>query len=77
MDSRSWAEAIEILQALNLSAIKLMTNNPEKIAAVTDAGIACEQVPLLATVNEFNEKYLATKADRLGHTGGNHVRTRA
>ena len=77
VDSRSWNEAIEILQALNLSAIKLMTNNPEKIAAVTNAGIACEQVPLLATVNEFNEKYLATKADRLGHTGGNHVRTRA
>jgi 3,4-dihydroxy 2-butanone 4-phosphate synthase/GTP cyclohydrolase II len=70
VDSRDWSEAIAILKNLNLTAIKLLTNNPEKVKAVTDGGIACEQVSLTITPNEFNKKYLATKADRLGHSGG-------
>jgi 3,4-dihydroxy 2-butanone 4-phosphate synthase/GTP cyclohydrolase II len=55
---------------LGVSAIKLLTNNPEKVKAVADSGIACEQVSLSVEPNEFNKKYLATKAERLGHTGG-------
>ena len=70
VDSRDWSEAIAIVKNLNLTAIKLLTNNPEKVKAVTDGGIACEQVSLTITPNEFNRKYLATKADRLGHSGG-------
>ena len=70
VDSRDWSEAIAILKNLNLASIKLLTNNPEKVKAVTDGGIACEQVSLTITPNEFNRKYLATKADRLGHSGG-------
>jgi len=70
VDSRDWSEAIAILKNLNLTAIKLLTNNPEKVKAVTDGGITCEQVSLTITPNEFNKKYLATKADRLGHSGG-------
>ena len=70
VDSRDWSEAIAILKNLNLTAMKLLTNNPEKVKAVTDGGIVCEQVSLSITPNEFNKKYLATKADRLGHSGG-------
>ena len=70
VDSRDWSEAIAILKNLNLASIKLLTNNPEKVKAVTDAGIVCEQISLTVEPNEFNKKYLATKADRLGHTGG-------
>ena len=70
VDSRDWSEAIAIVKNLNLASIKLLTNNPEKVKAVTDGGIACEQVSLTITPNEFNKKYLATKADRLGHSGG-------
>ena len=70
VDSRDWSEAIAILKNLNLASIKLLTNNPEKVKAVTDGGIACEQISLTVEPNEFNRKYLATKADRLGHTGG-------
>ena len=70
VDSRDWSEATAILKNLNLASIKLLTNNPEKVKAVTDGGIACEQVSLTITPNEFNKKYLATKADRLGHSGG-------
>jgi 3,4-dihydroxy 2-butanone 4-phosphate synthase/GTP cyclohydrolase II len=70
VDSRDWSEAIAIVKNLNLASIKLLTNNPEKVKAVTDGGIVCEQVSLTITPNEFNKKYLATKADRLGHSGG-------
>ena len=68
VDSRDWSEAIAILKNLNLSAITLLTNNPEKVKAVADSGIACEQLTLQVEPNEFNKKYLATKAERLGHT---------
>ena len=68
VDTRDWSEAIAILKNLNLSAIKLLTSNPEKMKAVADSGIACEQLTLSIEANEFNKKYLATKAERLGHT---------
>ena len=67
VDSRDWSEAISILKNLKVNAIKLLTNNPLKVQAVTDAGIACEQISLDITENEFNKKYLQTKAERLGH----------
>ena len=67
VDSRDWTEAIAILKNLNLSAITLLTNNPEKVKAVADSGITCIQAALTIEVNEFNKKYLSTKAERLGH----------
>jgi 3,4-dihydroxy 2-butanone 4-phosphate synthase/GTP cyclohydrolase II len=67
IDARDWSEAIAILKNLKVSAIKLLTNNPLKVTAVTDAGIACEQISLDIAENEFNKKYLQTKAERLGH----------
>jgi len=72
VDSRDWSEAIAILKNLSVSAIKLLTNNPEKVKAVADSGIACEQLPISIEPNEFNMKYLATKAERLGHTATPH-----
>jgi 3,4-dihydroxy 2-butanone 4-phosphate synthase/GTP cyclohydrolase II len=68
VDSRDWSEAIAILKNLHLAAITLLTSNPEKVLAVQDSGIACVQKSLHVEANEFNKKYLATKADRLGHT---------
>jgi len=67
VDARDWSEAISILKNLTLGAIKLLTNNPKKIAAVSQSGILCEQISIRTEPNEFNKKYLATKADRLGH----------
>jgi 3,4-dihydroxy 2-butanone 4-phosphate synthase/GTP cyclohydrolase II len=67
IDARDWSEAIAILKNLKVSAIKLLTNNPLKVTAVTDAGITCEQISLDIAENEFNKKYLQTKAERLGH----------
>jgi len=73
VDSRDWSEAISILKNLNLASIKLLTNNPEKLAAVLQNGISCEQISLHVAPNEFNKKYLATKADRLGHIPSNAI----
>jgi 3,4-dihydroxy 2-butanone 4-phosphate synthase/GTP cyclohydrolase II len=70
VDSRDWTEAIAILKNLNLSTITLLTSNPEKVKAVRDSGITCNQLTLAIEPNEFNQKYLTTKAERLGHTGG-------
>ena len=70
VDARDWSEAIAILKNLNVTSIKLLTSNPEKVKAVKESGIECEQLSLSVEPNEFNRKYLATKAERLGHTGG-------
>jgi 3,4-dihydroxy 2-butanone 4-phosphate synthase/GTP cyclohydrolase II len=67
VDARDWSEAIAILKNLHLSKVKLLTNNPEKVKVVLESGIECEQIPLMIEPNEFNIKYLTTKANRLGH----------
>jgi len=67
VDSRDWSDAIAILKNLRTTSVSLLTNNPEKVAAVRESGINCEQIPLRTQPNRFNERYIATKAERLGH----------
>lgn len=74
IDSRDWTEVISILKNLNLGDIKLLTNNPEKVSAVVESGIICEQISIDVEANKFNEKYLATKAERLGHIATQVIR---
>lgn len=71
IDARDWSEAVAILKNLNLTSIRLLTNNPQKVLAVLESGIACEQVSLSVEDNKFNTKYLTTKAERLGHVRSN------
>ena len=68
VDLRDWTDSIRILRNLGLENIELLTNNPEKVAAVVDSGIICKQITLSVSPNPFNSKYLQTKIDRLGHT---------
>ena len=70
IDARDWSDAIAIIQSLGLSHLQLLTNNPKKVAALQEAGIAVIQNPLVIASNEFNEKYLTTKQEKLGHTRG-------
>lgn len=70
VDDRNYADAAVILKSLGLSNICLLTNNPEKIAAVTALGISVEVQQLQIQPNEFNRKYLETKRDRLNHALG-------
>jgi 3,4-dihydroxy 2-butanone 4-phosphate synthase/GTP cyclohydrolase II len=48
--------------------VRLLTNNPEKVRQLERHGVAVtERVPLVVGIGEFNEEYLATKRDRMGH----------
>ena len=68
VDLRDYAVAAQILADLGLNRIRLLTNNPQKIAGLQGHGITVtEQVPLVAGRNPHNEHYLETKALRMGH----------
>jgi GTP cyclohydrolase II len=67
VDAREWSDAVEILSELGIESVVLMTNNPEKIQALSDAGIESTILSLPIVANEFNQKYLDTKATKLGH----------
>ena len=67
-DMREYGTGAEILKDLGLKKIRLMTNNPGKISGLEQYGIEIvERVPILIKPNEFNEKYLITKENRMGH----------
>ena len=67
-DHRRYDLCAAMFGYFDIHALRLMTNNPRKIKALQDLGIAVvERIPLLAGRNPHNERYLATKAARLGH----------
>jgi 3,4-dihydroxy 2-butanone 4-phosphate synthase/GTP cyclohydrolase II len=70
IDARDWSDAIAIIKALGLKDLTLLTNNPNKVAALRAAGIEVMQANLTVVPNTFNEKYLATKEEKLGHSRG-------
>ena len=68
VDSRDYGAATSILHDLGLTSVRLLTNNPEKVRQLELHGVAViERVPLVVGIGEFNEEYLATKRDRMGH----------
>lgn len=67
-DLREYGIAADMFQHLGVHVLRLMTNNPRKIAALEERGIhVAERAPLLIKPNPHNEGYLRTKALRLGH----------
>lgn len=70
IDARNWSDSIAIIRALRLQAIILLTNNPKKVSALKGAGIDVTKQSIAILSNKYNEKYLATKAEKLGHTRG-------
>ena len=69
-DVRDYGVGIQILKDLGLSKVRLLTNNPKKTSAFIYDGFNLEvvdQVPIVAPSNPHNERYLATKRDKLGH----------
>lgn len=68
VDLRDYALPVEILKRLRISSIRLMTNNPEKIRAVTTSGIIlCERLSASVPGNPHSAHYLRTKVEKLGH----------
>lgn len=67
-DLRNYGVGAQILNDLGVNKIRLITNNPRKIAGVKGYGLEMvDRVPLLIEATEYNSSYLATKAQKLGH----------
>jgi len=67
-DLRDYALPAAILRYFGLSAIRLMSNNPEKVEAVERGGVrVTERVPVVAEALDTREAYLATKREKMGH----------
>jgi 3,4-dihydroxy 2-butanone 4-phosphate synthase / GTP cyclohydrolase II len=67
-DLRDYGMGAQILMDLGIKKIRLITNNPRKIAGVKGYGLeVVDRLPLLIESNDFNSYYLATKAKKLGH----------
>ncbi len=67
-DMRDYSICKVMLEHFNIHRVRLMTNNPRKVDALTEQGIeVVERIPLHTGHNPHNAKYLATKAGKLGH----------
>ena len=67
-DTRDYSIAAHMLHSLNVKSIKLMTNNPKKIAGLEANGVTVtERIPHVMEPTEQNIDYLATKAAKSGH----------
>ena len=67
-DMRDYREAADMLHDLHVQRVRLLTNNPAKIAGLARYGIeVIERAPLYTAPNAVNERYLRTKRERMGH----------
>jgi GTP cyclohydrolase II len=67
-DHREFMLPAEILKALGVSSVRLLSNNPDKVAALEKGGIiVAERVPCEAAPSAHSEDYLKTKKEKLGH----------
>jgi 3,4-dihydroxy 2-butanone 4-phosphate synthase/GTP cyclohydrolase II len=67
-DLRDYGMGAQMLNDLGVRNIRLITNNPRKIAGLKGYGLEIvDRVPLLIEANDYNSNYLATKAEKLGH----------
>ena len=78
-DLRDYGVGAQILNDLGVKQIRLITNNPRKIAGLKGYGLEMvDRVPLLIEATEYNASYLATKAQKMGHLlMGNYLMTLA
>ncbi len=67
-DARDYRFAAHIVRSLGIARARLLTNNPLKVRALENEGVeVVERIPLHAGANPMNHRYLATKAQRMGH----------
>lgn len=67
-DARNYDDAAAMLAQLGICSIRLLTNNPQKMTALEDAGITIvERIPLVIQPNPSNAGYLQTKQRRMRH----------
>ena len=67
-DERTYETVSGMIKFLAIKKLDLMTNNPKKIKALKDMGVEVNQrIPLSTDTNKYNEKYISTKINKLGH----------
>jgi 3,4-dihydroxy 2-butanone 4-phosphate synthase/GTP cyclohydrolase II len=67
-DARHYGVAAQMLKALGIERLRLLSNNPAKADALAGYGLdVAERLPLVIPANPFNRRYLATKGQRFGH----------
>ncbi|MDZ7819267.1 MAG: GTP cyclohydrolase II [Aliarcobacter sp.] len=67
-DERDYSSVAYILEDLGITKMRLITNNPKKISFFENCGIEIvERIPAITKTNKFNENYLKTKKEELGH----------
>lgn len=72
-DLREYSMCKPMLDQLGIGSLRLMTNNPRKVASLEEQGIVVsERIELKVGANPHNEKYLATKVGKLGHFDHQH-----
>jgi GTP cyclohydrolase II len=77
-DERRYDAAIAILRHLGIHRLELLTNNPEKVAALDAAGIeVVTRTPLFGGINRHNVRYVQAKVDRSGHWLADMISQRA
>ncbi len=70
-DEREFGTGAQILHDLGLRRLRLLTNNPKKLAGLQGYGLEIEgQMPLVVPPNQHNQKYLDTKREKMGHLYG-------
>ena len=68
MDQRDYGIGAQMLRHLNITKLRLMSNNPKKRVGLIGYGLEIvENIPIIAAPNPHNERYLQTKRDKLGH----------
>jgi 3,4-dihydroxy 2-butanone 4-phosphate synthase/GTP cyclohydrolase II len=68
-EKREYQAAQEILRDLGVESIRLISNNPDKVAKLTALGVAIdERIPIPPDINPDNMRYLQTKIERMGHS---------
>ncbi len=65
-DERTYEMVTYILHHFDIHKIKLLTNNPDKVSSISDIEIV-ERVPIIMQTNKYNEGYISTKKDDMGH----------
>ena len=71
-DLRNYGVGAQILSDLGIHRLRLLTNNPRKIAGLSGYGLeVIERIPLIITPSDYNAGYLAVKQEKLGHLSAN------
>lgn len=66
-DLRTYETAVEVLRYLDVRSVRLLTNNPRKIDALTQSEIGVRRIPVRFTPNSHNASYLLTKKQKMKH----------